>query len=52
MKVYDKSYKISFGFNDYVLIKKESLSGFPNSIVKSRTGDSRRFVNTKLKLIK
>lgn len=52
LRVYDKSYKISFNEYDYVLINKESLIGCPNLIVKSITGDGRRYVGSELKLIK
>lgn len=52
IKVYDKSYKISFGLEDYVLIDKKSLFGYPNSINKSYTGDGRRFVGEEIYLSK
>ena len=51
LRVYDKTYKISLGFDDYVLIHKEQLRGYPNSIIKDVTGDGRRFVDEDIKLV-
>lgn len=43
-RINDKTYRVSFGDDDYVLIDKEQLSGYPNSVIKETTGDGRRFV--------
>lgn len=49
LRVYNKTYKVSF-IDDYVLIGKESLSGYPNSVIKDITGDSRRYVGEEVRL--
>jgi hypothetical protein len=55
-RVNNKTYSIEFFLtnnkNDLVLIDKETLTGIPNSIKKSITGDGRRFVGEDLKLSK
>lgn len=44
LKVCDKTYKVSLGDDDYVLINKDTKTGLPNSVLKNYTGDGRRFV--------
>lgn len=51
LRVYDKTYKISLGSDDYVLISKERLHGYPNSIIKDVSGDRRRYIDEDVKLI-
>lgn len=51
LRVCAKTYKVSLGEDDYVLIGKESLHGFPNSIIKEITGDSRRYIGEDIKMI-
>lgn len=51
LRVCAKTYKVSLGEDDYVLIGKESLHGFPNSIIKEITGDSRRYIGENIKMI-
>lgn len=51
MWVYNKTYKVSLGDNDYVLIHKEQLNGYPNSIIKAISGDGRRYINEDIRLI-
>ena len=51
LRVCAKTYKVSLGEDDYVLIGKESLHGFPNSIIKQITGDSRRYIGEDIKMI-
>jgi len=52
LRIYDKTYKVSLGYDDYVLIHKEQLSGYPNSIIKDASGDGRRYIDENIKLSK
>lgn len=44
IRIYKKTYKVSFRGDSYILIGKENLCGYPDYIIKSTTGDARRYV--------
>jgi hypothetical protein len=51
LKINKLTYSISLGDDDYVLISKISLLGYPQVVINDRTGDGRRFVGRLVKLI-
>jgi len=51
IRINSKTYTLSFFEDDKVLISKDTLTGIPNSVYKTITGDGRKFVGENVSIL-